>query len=184
MDLICPKCGSTRIVHMDYGGSFSSGEMDSQKPAYKCKACKQEFGTVCGSSHYSNIVQSITISILKPYENKDSISLKLSKNENGIKYRIDIQDCGAIVKGNISEMTWKNICNALFNEIFLDSWKNRVYNPKIIDGTIWDVEVKFEKKHALQIHGCNGYSPYWNELIALVGPILDANGIDSSIYKV
>ena len=184
MDLVCPKCGSTKILPITYAAKTDESIDISQKCAYKCKACKQEFGTVCGKSLYTTIVQSLSVEINRPYSFQDSFELKISTHEKGAKYRLAKKDGTSEFKGFITKEEWDSICDSLFNEIFLTGWHGVFYNSEIIDGTIWNIDVKLKKKHSLSYHGCNGYPPYWNQMIALIGSILSNNGIDQDKYKV
>lgn len=184
MDLVCPKCGSTKILPITYAAKTDESVDISQKCAYKCKACKQEFGTVCGKSLYTTIVQSLSVEINRPYSFQDSFELKISTHEKGAKYRLAKKDGTSEFKGFITKEEWDSICDSLFNELFLIGWHGVFYNSEIIDGTIWNIDVKLKKKHSLSYHGCNGYPPYWNQMIDLIGSILSNNGIDQDKYKV
>ena len=184
MELVCPKCGSAKILQLDYGAKVDAGIDISQKCAYKCKACKQEFGTVSGKSLYTTIVQSISVEINRPYLFSDSFDLKVSSHEKGAKYRLAKKDGSAEYKGFITKDEWDSICDSLFNKLFLSGWHGVFYNSEIIDGTIWNIDIKLKKKHSLSYHGCNGYPPYWNQMIDLIAPILAGNGISQDKYKI
>lgn len=184
MDVVCPKCGSTKVMQIDYGGKLEMGVDISQNSAFKCKACKQKFGTVCGESEYSSIVKNFYLSINGVYANKDVIALKISAGDNAIKYKISSEKLGLDKKGTVSADYWKSFCFSLFNELYLTGWKSNFYNSELLDGTTWTLDVTLEKKHALSYRGCNGYPPYWNRLLSLLSPIFDETGINSTIFTV
>lgn len=184
MDVTCPKCGSSKVMLMDYGGLENNSTDLSQKSAYKCRACKQKFGTVSGKSIYSSIVRSISLSIDGTYANTDVISLKLSAIDQIIKYKLSSKKNDVEKRGTISKELWDEICRALFDEIYLLGWKSNYYNSDLFDGTTWSLNLALEKKHALSYRGCNGYPPYWNKLLSLLSPIFEEHGIDSQKFAV
>lgn len=184
MSVVCPRCGSHKVHQLDYGAKIASGVDVSQNCLYKCNACKQEFGTVCGTSLYTSIVRRLTIEINGLYSGTDSVCLVYTKGADSIQYKLTSKKRNLIAKGVISDSDWAGITDKLFNSLYLTGWKSNFYNSDIIDGTTWSIEVNLEKKHALSYHGCNGYPPYWNQLLELIAPVLSEHGIDSRMFAV
>lgn len=179
MEIKCPRCGSKEgVASIDAGASDNM----SQLPAYRCKDCRVEFGTVCGKSSFSPIVQEVIFDVNGLYT--DQIRITCSKKKKGYVYQITSKKYNIDKKGDISDELWNRICEGLFDDCYLLSWKKYWYNPDIIDGTLWNLEVSFEKKHTLSFHGCNGYAPYWNQLLSLFSFMFEEVELDFKAFLV
>lgn len=179
MEIKCPRCGSLEAVSNVEPENSSN---NSQDPAFRCHACRVEFGTVSGKSSFSSIVSEVILDINGLYT--DQVNITCSNKKRGYVYQITSKKHNIDKKGEIPLEVWNEICEGLFDECYLSSWKKYWYNPDIIDGTIWNLEVRFDKKHALSFHGCNGYAPYWNQLLELFFYVFEEAELDSKAFLI
>ncbi|GEK91834.1 hypothetical protein [Alkalibacterium kapii] len=151
-DLRCPYCGSKML---------SLNELGSDK--YMCDCCGKTFGSkvnkamnVCHTFYFRTGgfhegFKSILI------EEQDSfaniiVTPPFSIDEEGLKLRITFNE-------------WQSIKDTLFNKLFILSWDEDYYDPYVLDGTQWELKLKFYDRKNHEISGSNVFPELFDELL-------------------
>lgn len=154
----CPRCGGTAV-----------SLLSEIKSEFKCKDCRARFGDEEKALDYeSKMVRFILY--IKDFC-RAGLTLKIYKEDDRIKYSIKLGS-ERRGEGELSLAFWKTFSHRLFSEWNFHNWYGSYFGTSINDGTLWDIEVGFERKHTLSVHGYNSYPYYWNNLISELIPIL------------
>ncbi len=165
--LICPCCGENRI-------------MESENGVFRCPFCRTSFrrdDEECLASSFRNL----TFDLKKLGEDRVRIMLLSQKNGEGKLFRVFVADRPP-VSGDLSADDWRRIASVIFCKAHFECWKQTSYDPDIVDGMMWNLTVSFERKHSMTCHGCNGYPPYWNDVIEALAFSFEAAGLSPSSF--
>ena len=83
---------------------------------------------------------------------------------------------------NIDNSEFRCFCSKLFDDLLISDWKKSWYSMGNGSFVSWDINVSFEKKHTLSIHGCNSLPYYWQELMDLVKPYFSMIDVDIASF--
>jgi len=50
-------------------------------------------------------------------------------------------------------------------------WKKRYFDPNVLDGTQWELEVSFATGKPLKIYGSNQFPPHWKKLLKTINEL-------------
>lgn len=165
--LLCPFCGEKRTVEMEYG-------------SFRCPLCRTSFKREDEES-LAESFRSLTFDLKKLGGERVRIILSSLRGGEVRTYRV-FSESRAPVSGEMKREDWMKIARTLFVDAHFESWKHTSYDPQLSDGMTWTLTVSFERKHSLSCHGCNGYPPYWNEVIVALSFCLEALGLNPSEY--
>lgn len=155
--LTCPNCGSTSIE------TDNNSERNSM---YRCLNCRTRFGYKdYAKNEYSNKLMTFSMSVRRLLDDCFRIRVTKNKDEDGASFFITKNGIEKLIDGALDKNQWNEFKSILFNDLYLDKWKKLYFDPNVEDGIKWELEVTFEKKHALFFSGCNGYPIYWNGLL-------------------
>lgn len=168
--ICCPKCGGTNVVN---------GNDNPEDGIYRCLGCKTQFG-LGGKHPLSDLVSSIELDIQG--FRKEAVYGRFYGPKDSKQYKIETQNASDYI-GKLTSEQWNTLSSALFEKIYLDKWKSNYFDSTIIDGTRWTITVRFEKKHVLSVHGCNGFPAYWNDMLNLFEEYFVTAGKSLSLYQ-
>ena len=164
--LICPCCGGNRTVEND-GGSC------------RCPLCRTTFRR-SDEECLASSLRSITLDLKRLGEDRIRILISSKKDEGGAVFKVFTQE--SQTGGAVSASAWTHIASTLFSSAHFECWKQTSYDPSLSDGMTWTLTVTFERKHAMSCHGCNGYPPYWNDVISSLAFCFRAADLDCESY--
>lgn len=164
--LFCPCCGGNRTVEND-GGS------------YRCPLCRTTFRR-SDEECLASSLRSITLDLKRLGEDRIRILISSKKREDGAVFKVFTSE--SQTDGSVSAGEWKEIAESLFLTAHFECWKQTSYDPALSDAMMWTLTVSFERKHSMSSHGCNGYPPYWNDVISSLSFCFNAADLDPESY--
>lgn len=170
--ICCPRCGGSSVVNAT--DNLEDG-------IYRCPNCKTQFGFDEGKHPLSSLVASIELDIQGFRKNAMNARFFGAKDNRQFKITTEGEASGYV--SNMTTQEWETLSAKLFEELHLDKWKSNYFDPAIIDGTRWTITVRFEKKHVLSIHGCNGFPAYWNAMLEVFEEYFVKAGTSLASYK-
>ena len=67
----------------------------------------------------------------------------------------------------LSENEWTAFLEMLFSQVKIQKWKDKYFNPNVLDGATWTVEYKLGKR-IREISGYHDHPDCWQEFIAFL----------------
>ncbi len=64
----------------------------------------------------------------------------------------------------ISIKEWQDILDKLYRDLHIQEWKRKYVDPKILDGTQWDLTITLANGRKKEYYGSNAYPPNWGEV--------------------
>lgn len=179
---ICPRCGSRNAAQILWGMPAFSEDLEKKlkskeivlggccvsdnDPAYHCNKCKKDFGRP--TSLQETFTKSIHFSLGGYFGGYHDVVVSKTISGALIEYKppIGAEDITTIDK-DISFEEWMNFVRDLYR-CYITDWKNRYFDPGVLDGTQWELEITFDDKSILKRHGSNAYPPHWKKLISVL----------------
>lgn len=165
----CPHCGSLNVVVND----------NDNKALYRCEICRTLFGKVNDSKNVAS-TKLISFALDVKLLFGASYCFKIVESDGKSEYSITKNEKIELSSGILANESWQEFKRLLFDDIYIDKWKAVYFDPSVSDGVKWSLKISFLRKHSLFFSGCNGYPPYWNELIALLKKYIP---LDGEIYE-
>lgn len=168
MSIKCPVCG------------YSDAELLSEgRNLYRCRKCRHSYADRDGSI-YPPIVKKFEMGVTGFF--CDKLHLVLTDARWGIDCMVSSEKQDRTVLFNIDNSEFRCFCSKLFDDLLISDWKKSWYSMGNGSFVSWDINVSFEKKHTLSIHGCNSLPYYWQELMDLVKPYFSMIDVDIASF--
>jgi len=77
---------------------------------------------------------------------------------------------------------WQAIKDELFNELFVLSWDGEYSDPDILDGTQWELKLKFDGRKKFKTGGSNAFPVRMDDLLEYLDPYFEQVGAEEKNY--
>lgn len=164
-DLSCPHCRSKTI-------RFSEDVKTIDK--YVCMTCGKRFGlksteamNECHTFHFTigGFHEGFKSILIEEQDSYADMTLASSTNGSEEDFRLRI---------TLNE--WQNIKDTLFLELFILSWDEDYYAPYILDGTQWELKLRFDGRQTFEISGSNVFPKLFDTLLTYLNPYFEQMG--------
>ncbi|WP_423188409.1 hypothetical protein ACO1PF_07290 [Alkalibacterium sp. f15] len=169
-ELKCPYCGNQTVE-----------ENELQQPEvtdkYACGTCDKTFGLRANES----IRQCHTFSFTYGGFHGGFKTILIEEQDGYADMKI-IPPYGVIENREltlrISLDEWRAIKAYLFQELFVRSWDEDYYDSNIMDGTQWELKLKFDNRKKFKVAGSNLFPALFDELLDYLDPYFEQVGAD------
>ena len=194
----CPKCGSKKTVPIMYGLPLFNEELIQKLnnnelyiggccipynvPTHHCLECNKNVGSSPillsknGEENYRDIVTGIHFYDGGYFGGYKEITIK--KNKKTILLTVymsfEPEDC---FQRKMTEEEWTGLLDRLYKKLYLHEWKKSFYDPYVLDGEQWALDIKLTNGRSRHYHGSNEFPPYWSELKTTFRPFFKEAGI-------
>ncbi len=184
---LCPLCGSSNTIKIIWGVSCHSEELNKElgngefiigglsipkdipTPSYHCYDCEKDI--ILDFEKELEHTISLEFSIGGFFEGHTTTTIYREEN----KFYIKISHFYTEKKIEITKTDYFGILNRIYLARVLE-WKERYFDPYILDGEQWHLKINFSKKSLFnnktifETGGSNDYPPseYWNMLLAAI----------------
>ncbi|GAB6172681.1 hypothetical protein JCM15765_21590 [Paradesulfitobacterium aromaticivorans] len=180
---ICPRCGSKKTAKILYGMPAMSPELEEHlnmvdvvlggccitdcDPMYHSNKCKKDFGAP--TAELENEATSFYFSIGGFFGGSQMIMVLKMEDGAVVHYTFGpgFSDTEPTAKEQLSPEEWKAFIHSIFH-CYITDWKKRYVDQHIVDGTQWELEVRFLNRKPIKIYGSNKYPVYWDKFIRTV----------------
>lgn len=163
-ELKCPYCGNETVELND---------KDSDK--YICGTCGKSFGL--GSNEVVKDCHTFYFSTGGFHEGYKNILIEErdSYADMTLTPPISVSIDGEL-RLRITLDEWQAIKDALFHELFVLSWDGEYDDPYIMDGTQWELKLKFDDRKKFEASGSNVFPVLFDELLEYLDPYFEQVG--------
>lgn len=159
----CPYCGSETI---------RVSEDVETNGKYVCETCGKIFGLK--SNKTMNECHTFYFTIGGFHEGFKSILIEERDSYADVTLTPPISvSIDGEMKLRITLNEWQAIKDTLFHELFLLSWDEEYYDPYILDGTQWELKLKFDDRKNYEISGSNVFPELFNDLLNYLNPYFE-----------
>lgn len=167
-DVKCPYCGKQTVEENEQQNKDLNAK-------YTCKSCSKTFGLTssepirhCHTFYftYGGFHEGFKKILIEERDGYADMTLTppISVSLDGeLTLRITLNE-------------WQAIKDELFNELFVLSWDEEYSDPDIMDGTQWEIKLKFDNRKKFKTAGSNVYPALMDELLEYLDPYFEQVG--------
>jgi len=169
-ELKCPYCGKQTVE-----------ENKKQQPRvtdkYICGTCGKTFGL--GSNETNRQCHTFYLTYGGFHEGFKTILIEERDGYADMKLTPPISvSIDGELSLRITLNEWQSIKDELFNELFVLSWDEEYYDPYIMDGTQWELKLKFDNRKKFKASGSNVFPALFDELLEYLDPYFEQVGAE------
>lgn len=195
----CPKCGSKHTAPILYGLPEFDTEMERKldndelylggccvtdyDPTYHCFSCNKDIASPPilqskrGIEDYRKIVTSIRFSDGGFFSGYVEILIKKRNGKIVLDIRPDFNNPEGYFQREVQKKEWEKLLDRLYCKLHLHEWKKNYFDPCVLDGEQWELEIKLTNGRVRNYGGSNAFPPYWRELKSTFRPFFKEAGI-------
>lgn len=179
----CPFCGKRHTVKILYGlptyeafldeqlGKIKLGgcEIIKRNPTRYCNDCHKSFGK---NFETSGIIETLSFFIGGFLDDNYFINISLGSNSYVLKYRHILPFDAPKNSANTPDEQMRILdleeviyLERMIKKLYIREWPASSFDKDILDGTQWDIEIKYLGSRRIKKDGSNKFPPYFSELL-------------------
>ncbi|OJF94591.1 hypothetical protein [Alkalibacterium sp. 20] len=160
-ELKCPYCGNQTVEE-------SERQQPEVSDKYKCGTCGKTFGL--GANESIRQCHTFCFTYGGFHGGFKTILIEERDGYADIQITAPYSLGDDILKVRITVDEWQTIKTYLFRELFVLSWDEDYYDSNIMDGTQWELKLKFDNRKKFKVAGSNLFPALFDELLEYLDP--------------